>query len=386
MENKLTIEVKRIRFIALFMSVLTIIFVGTEVYAQKLGTLPKKTQAEKENSVEPKKAEVGNGTKGNNTGKKTGKNTGNNKGGKKTHNVNTKQTFVFEVEPETLPEFGSNGGTATIKVKSKGGQWKISSNPSDSWCRIAKDGNEIRVTVLKNTSTSPRKDSFTIKQGSKSKTINIQQDAAQGYMYPHTNNIIISAEGGVKEVSIASNLDWLTSGKLDFGTILKEKDKIVIVVAKNDGPERTGYFYVKANNLESRIKVTQEGSKVKSPMPPIEKNISTNRLEYDASGGTQYVILSDNQWYLSYSNQPSWIKTEKDNGVLVVTVEPNKSKFLRSHSLIVTINGKKELIDIIQESKQTKNDKTSSGKQNKRFSVGPRQPHQNLRLPISSFK
>ncbi len=412
MECKLTIEMKRIRFIAFILSVLTIIFVCSEVYAQKLGSLPKK--AHKIEDTKPAKQvktvskQVSNAASKSNTNTHnarkfpTGSNTNtkvntnhnnkNNRTGKKAtaaknnssinHTPKPKPQKIFEADCSYV-SFSASGGEKVINIKSKGGMWSISKGNSFNWCKVSKNGNQIIITADENNYTSPRSDSFRIAQGHKTIEVHIHQDEssvnlnapsngllsqfvnemADGseYLTVSTNHITFPAEGGVREVMVSSNKKWNTFFDLAFGTLLKEAGKVVIIVGKNDGNKRYDFFEIRTKDRSHKIYISQEAS---------NKNISTNRLEYDATGGTQYVILSDNQWYLSSSNNPSWIKTEKDNGVLVVTLEPNKSHVSRTHSLIVTINGKKGIVNIVQKGKQANSDKTSVSNPDKRFRVG----------------
>ena len=80
------------------------------------------------------------------------------------------------VSPASL-KFPSAGGSKTATVNASSGKW-TKTDPA-KWLKLSINGNTITVTAEKNSGTSKRTTSFTVRSGNLSKTVNITQEAVK---------------------------------------------------------------------------------------------------------------------------------------------------------------------------------------------------------------
>ena len=209
---------------------------------------------------------------------------------------------------QSILEFDAEGGTATIEVYSNCPYCRISGDEG-KWYKVKRNGKVITVTVGKNDTDEPRKDSFTIEVSQNGKkvdtktTVTVKQTAgskAEGKISVSPSSLEFEAGGGEKTVQVT------VEGMEYYGGYLENnKDTwimistapqttLVIKVAPNDtGKERSGIVYVYATNvtdptfqdiIQTPIIITQKGDGELFTITP-------NPVRFNAKGGETTVTV-----------------------------------------------------------------------------------------------
>ena len=198
-------------------------------------------------------------------------------------------TFIFssckddDDEPSTLSvsstdlDFTALGGERSFSVTSNTA-WTI--NGAKSWCYVSitqGTGNlSVNVEVEKNTTKEARKCRLTVStsDGTQSKTISIQQDAAETTLTVSPADITFNGESGLKdEFKITTNGHWTISGKPEWLNVPTSGDgdttcKIETMSANDTDEDRTVELQITADGKSATLRVTQKGLRVKCSIMP----------------------------------------------------------------------------------------------------------------------
>lgn len=156
--------------------------------------------------------------------------------------------------------FSPQGGSETVTV-STDGIWEIIPG-TKSWLKLSKWSNSITIQVEGHSSPNPREDSFSIKSGTKIKTIHISQKGKKAtHLSVSESRISVSHTGGRRTIRVDCDDEWRIGVRtLDWIRLEKSGNSIILDIEeyyKRD--ERSDYFTVVAGDLSREVKIVQSG-------------------------------------------------------------------------------------------------------------------------------
>lgn len=233
--------------------------------------------------------------------------------------------------------FQSSGGTQTITVDSNV-EW-IFSNESESWCTLSRNGNQLSIRCGLNSNSSSRLTSFSIKSldGEREKRITISQEGENKSITKTTNDskktqkntfltvktedINVDANSGSIQVNVTTNAESYEVYLLPAWCQVERmnKDSFILSYEKNNSTAgRSDWFYVKAGDKKSMVRIKQSGRV--SASTPQKKRASTNtstarktHFFVDAAYGFGTFTVTN-----SRSDQTLWTKEKVAEGSLSV--------------------------------------------------------------------
>lgn len=237
-------------------------------------------------------------------------------------------------------------GNAAAEVSADGTTLSVSFNASldwtassgASWCNVSpasgSAGNvSVSLVIAKNETTDSRKTAVTLKCGTVSKTVSIDQ-AAPDAMLVSPSTIEADPAGGDYEIEVQYNVKYTYSiPEADrswisvTGTKALQKDRVQIAVAANHGASaREGSIIFNSNAGTLTVKVTQEADHSFS--------ISPTKVELGANGGFFEVEVFTTQTY-HLTDKPEWVTEQSvENQVHTFIVGANSSLEGRSGVLV----------------------------------------------------
>jgi hypothetical protein len=262
-------------------------------------------------------------------------------------NVLVSSTQTYSVTNTSSSGYNWIVGNGTINSGSG------SSSISVTWPSSAGTGS---VKVIETGSTGCKGDTQTLSVNISSFTLNVSP-LSLGY----TNT------ASSKKVGVTSNTSWTVSANQTWVSLNKtngsNNDSVTIsLTANGTSVQRTATVTFTAGSLTQVVTITQDGT-ILNPVDSI--NLSTNNLNYTASGSTKQVQLTSNRSWVA-SGQASWITLSPNNGTgnvtLNITASANTSAISRTNTITFTAGTATQLLTITQDSTPATADQLSLNK------------------------
>lgn len=250
--------------------------------------------------------------------------------------------FVLECESETIRidvrqraaelyltlstqnlNYEASGGTKIVTVTTNG-SWSIGTN-NYSWVHLSKEGNLLSALIDSNPNTTERSGWFTVKAGSIEKQVDVLQNAEAITLSLSQQELIFDASGGTNTITVTTNTSWsIGTGMVSWGHLTQEGNALKVSVDQNTNTSsRTDWFEIKAGNVTKRVNVSQGAA-------PIALSLSSQELNFEASGGTKTITITTNSSWSISTDMVSWGHLSKDGNVLRVRLDPNTSSSSRT--------------------------------------------------------
>lgn len=144
------------------------------------------------------------------------------------------------------------------------------------------------------------------------------------FLETDTPNIAFTQEGGTKSVTInASSSNWIGGSDVDWLTVTKDGDKLVVVSGENKGgKERTANITIKiaSQQVSKTIAVSQFGTD-----PSIKLEEETYKVNYNGITDKKIQVLANTKdWTVSQMEPVDWIsyKADQENGQVLLSIKP----------------------------------------------------------------
>ena len=166
---------------------------------------------------------------------------------------------TLSISPSSL-SMTPAGESKNISVTSND-SWTVSSN--QSWCTVSptsgSNNGSIKVTTAKNTSTSSRTATVTVKGANGvSKTVTVSQDAYTLSVSP--SSLQMSSDGESKTVSVTSNDSWTVTSNQSWCTVSPSSGSnngtVTIKTTANSSSARTATVTIKGSNSGRSVTVS----------------------------------------------------------------------------------------------------------------------------------
>lgn len=276
--------------------------------------------------------------------------------------------FAWACEPELVPslELKSpetvsvpvDGDVVNVKFQTNI-PWTVES--SQTWVTISPSSGEgqegeisVKASVLKNDSTDGRSATVTVKAGTLSKTVTINQGQMDA-LDVNATSFELGPEGGNVEIPVSSNVNFEVEipAAVDWVTVVSTKAMTNSTVTLAVGPsfdeeERTANITIKAGDLSKAVSIKQGAFE---PFYDLLLPDGVGQFSGFGDGSplilpqdcTTYTIeVSTNLEHYCYfapwdssvgaaveTNDVGWIKFEYDNSKIVFTLEPNDTFLAR---------------------------------------------------------
>ena len=253
---------------------------------------------------------------------------------------------VAVLTPASLEDIPAAGGTYTVAVEANF-NWEEDLSETAEWISgVVRLTDGLKINVDENDEVETRSTTLSIKQqdGTYRKSITIKQQAGERQLLlPFQENIPkVSAEGGLLEIPVVSNVSWEAGVSEEWLSVVQTKGletKILsLEVTSNPGiTERQALLYVMTQGEDviavSRV-ITQKGAQPHITCDP-------DTLDTTSEGGSFTVPVEANVPWTILSH-PAWAEnvtvedTEGHNGNLAFTVLPNRQTTPRSSKIELT--------------------------------------------------
>lgn len=166
----------------------------------------------------------------------------------------------LQVSPSKL-EFLGNGGRDSVTILTLLETWNAVS--SEAWCKVAPEGNLLRVNVDAITTPTDRSAVITVTSGEEMKEISVFQKGAST-LTVELDTVKLEASGTAVDVKItASSADWVFSTSATWCQISKNGEYLVVSADPNESANsNVGEILLTLNEKEVKLVVVQAGKKV----------------------------------------------------------------------------------------------------------------------------
>lgn len=261
---------------------------------------------------------------------------------------------ILDVSKTKLDVSYMPGQHASFNITSNA-NWTISSN--EAWCTVqptSGNGNGvIAVSVNENTTVKPRTATLTVKAGSKSQQVMVEQGVANSILSVSKTELYVSYMAGQHaSFIITSNVAWSITSNAEWCTVLPASGKgnwviAVSVAANTTGTPRTATLTVTGGGKSQQVMVEQGIDDT-----TLNVSVSTINAPYIAREHS-FIITSNTNWSIG-SNQ-GWCTVQPTSGnvnsFIYVTVSENDTGTPRNATLTVTAGRKSEQVMVIQDNK-----------------------------------
>ena len=159
------------------------------------------------------------------------------------------------------------------------------------------------------------------------------------------NSVHFVAKGGAKTISVTASDPWEIKGDdvSSWCTLLKQEKQLIVTSKENqDFFERSGHVDLSCKSKTIRIVVSQSAAE-------LYLKVSTEDLNFDASGGTKTVTVTTNgNWNLGTNNNSSWIHLTKEENSLTARIDPNPNTSNRNGSFIIKAGNLEKRVNVTQ--------------------------------------
>lgn len=241
----------------------------------------------------------------------------------------------FEISAKTV-HFSEKGGDKSLQVIADSG-WSIRKHP-DSWVKLTKEGNTIKMKVGQTPSESLRSTVFDVTSLGRVLTVTVTQDAASVLKVGNMSQRF-GAQGGSRTITVTSTYDWQID-QVPHSWIHPSKSGNSLTLnidANKEASSKEGYLYISSRDKKVRITISQDAAQKRFV-------ISTNHAEFDAAGGTKtFTIDASEAWRIDM--QPdSWMHLTIKGNKLVLKVDSSNETTSRDGSF--TIRSGKQHISV----------------------------------------
>lgn len=207
-------------------------------------------------------------------------------------------SVIQEGRPEYLEtdvqsfSFPAKGSQEYLSVNTNA-EWDIASIPS--WCKVERQADTLRITVLPNEHTSERSDKIEIISPNRTVVVKISQTAGEEKLVLSQNEINVSEWGESRVVRVYSDGDWYVG---DFPTWMNAskvgEDSLKIQCGQNipNDLSRSGSVLVKSGNKTVGILVTQFPLKVQDLIMPDSELLGGNRFSIGFNASYMYPMVN----------------------------------------------------------------------------------------------
>lgn len=257
---------------------------------------------------------------------------------------------------------GRKDETAKFQVQSNT-KWSIKS--LHSLGTLSQNGDEITLTVKRNTTALEKKDTIIVSSveiESLADTIYVRQTAGEDpYLIINPESLNYENQGGVQKFTISTNVEWnlsLESNK-DWCQITSDTSgdgstEIFVFVSKNaaNQPARDAILMIKSSAGNKTLKIHQAAG------DPGYLSASPNTINLNATADTLDLKVESNLdvWTVEMSNS-SWCKlltTEGSfDGTIQISVERNTSSEVRTATVTIKSSNEPVKVTITQDVLQT---------------------------------
>lgn len=240
----------------------------------------------------------------------------------------------LDLTPEQLSDFSAKGGIQRLYVSTNLDRWDVALTANETWCRLEKEKDAIKVEVKENESIESRVTEIEVTAGKITRRLPIKQVGATPYIeVDGGNSMNVGVQGGELTTAVVTNAGVL-SLSMDAGSewchvVLTEGILRVTVDANMATEERVAVILLKAGTVTERVNVTQNGAKAY-----LELNTDVVKFGKAASSENVYIYTNEKVWSASM-NEVVWCTLSEADSLLTVSVSENTLG--ESRSVTITI-------------------------------------------------
>jgi len=231
------------------------------------------------------------------------------------------------------------GGTITLSFTTNT-SWTASSN--QNWCTLSvtsgtKDAQKPTLTIAENTDKSPRTATVTIKAGTISKTVTIQQEGKEAdKITTDKTSINIPTEEGTYTLTFTANAAWSASSDASWCSLSATSGEAgshhitVSFTGNPDKTDRTAKITLRAGTATQEITVIQYRlESITVAQTVYEVPFEAGELTIAVESNTDYTISTDSDWISGKG---------PENGSIKLTFEKNPMP--KSREAVIKLKGK----------------------------------------------
>ena len=269
--------------------------------------------------------------------------------------------YYLNATVKNLTFDGRKDETMKFQVQSNT-KWSIKS--LHNLCTMSQSGDEITLTVKRNTSALEKKDTIIVSSveiESLADTIYVRQTAGEDpYLNIYPESLNYENQGGVQKFTISTNVEWSLSlesnndwCQISSDTSGEGNAEISVFVSKNaaNQPARDALLTINSSVGNKTLKIHQAagdpGYLTASPSPMnVNANADTLDLKVESNLDAWTVEISNSSWCKLLTSEGSF------DGTIQISVERNTSSEVRTATITIksSINPVKVTInqDVLQ--------------------------------------
>lgn len=258
----------------------------------------------------------------------------------------------LEVEESSINLGYKDNLTSTIHITSDNTGWQITGTPTE-WLTVSplegRSSTNVNVNAKENTSVdNPRVAILTVgttdvNEYKFSHDIQVSQLEAKVYITPSETSFSCSAASTSKNITITTNVDWVTECSETWLTITQSStNNLSINITENLSTTRTATIYLKRKGTQT---VTSTITIVQS-----EANVTADdtQLDFLVAGETKTVSVNAELPWTAYPSDKSWISVSpesggKGNATLSIAATENASTNERKGFVYIAIGDLKKV-------------------------------------------
>lgn len=173
------------------------------------------------------------------------------------------------------------------------------------------------------------------------------QEIEQPTLNLSTNSLQFDKSMGEQTIQISTNQPkWIAASPAenDWLSLEQQGSNLVVKVQPNQkGNARSSYITIIAGGTAEKVSITQSAADVVLGIDPQE-------LIFQAKGGKQTVEVTSNasDWTADLETPADWIQIQKKTETVSIIASDNTGKTERRATLVITANGKKNILSIVQ--------------------------------------
>lgn len=240
----------------------------------------------------------------------------------------------LDLTPKQMSDFSAKGGIQRLYVSTNLDRWDVVLATDETWCRLEKEGDAIKIEVKENELIESRVTEIVVTAGKIARRLPIKQVGAVPYIeVDGGTSMSVGAQGGEFTTAVATNAGVLAMS-MDTGSewchvTLTEGILRVDVDANSATEERVAVILLKTGTVTERVNVTQNGAKAYLVL-------STNVVKFGKAPSSEDVCIYTNEKKWSASmNEVAWCTLSETDSLLTVSVSENTQG--ESRSVTITI-------------------------------------------------
>ena len=260
-----------------------------------------------------------------------------------TNNEGKEQKASISVEQAQIVLSGEEN-TCSIGVTASG-SWTAQTDAS--WCKVAKAGKAVLITVKKNNEGFSRSATVTLECFTAKKVITVKQNASTSKVSFSKNEIIVDATVLETSVDLSSDTEWkITVPEADDWISVapasgKGNGTIIITMTRNEMAELRESKLMLSYTDNASGEAKQLPLTVKQNASISKVSFSKNEIIVDATVLETSVDLSSNtEWKITVPEADDWISVApasgEGNDTIVITMTRNEMAELRESKLMLS--------------------------------------------------